>query len=76
MVGSGSNRGTDNNNNIEPVTSIIVAKGDGFIMAFVFLFIFFASIFLYGSYRLGVIEEKIGQLEDVVFVNGVYKGIK
>lgn len=53
--------------------SIIVAKGDGFILAYVIMFCFFITVSLVGAYHIGVLTEKVGQLEDVVFNKGVIK---
>ena len=66
---SGVNYNGDNGDNSSH--SIIVAKGDGFILAYVIMFCFFITVSLVGAYHIGVLTEKVGQLEDVVFIFGI-----
>lgn len=61
-------RGSYNDDNGDNSShSIIVAKGDGFILAYVIMFCFFITVSLVGAYHIGVLTEKVGQLEDVIF---------
>lgn len=67
-------RDNHNRGNFKPNThqSIIVAKGDGFIVAFVVMFCFFVTLSLVGAYHIGQLTEKVSTLEDIVF-NQEYK---
>lgn len=77
MGNKDNNRVSDNSvNKLSDSQSIVVAKGDGFVIAYVLMFVFFVSMSLVGAYHIGKLTEKVILLEDIVLVNGIYKHIE
>ena len=62
----------DNSGHQQAFHGIVVAKGDMFVIAYVIMFCFFVSVTLIGAYHIGVLTEKVGHLEDIIF-NKTYK---
>jgi hypothetical protein len=72
MANDSDRNSGDNSGHQQAFHGIVVAKGDMFVIAYVIMFCFFVSVTLIGDYHIGVLTEKVGQLEDIVF-NQSYK---